>query len=253
VLCPANLEAVVERDFLEPAMRSVLYTKLVALVGYVRSGWCREFIVSYGLLHYVPFPALLAVDSSTLLRTGRPEVVFDPAAGKARSVAWLIGAALLVGDAPKLTDFVTEAGRYRQLYLSNHGTFHPDHLLAAGLRISSVETLTACIVCEHVRLACDIVVLIAIESGLRCARYRGKLICLDSSFLTASAQLFLRELTCTQITSITKSFVACDLLPKLFDGAVVPPKAVVKKHRPRPVLLAKVVHTRIRVFGPRSF
>jgi CHAT domain-containing protein/tetratricopeptide (TPR) repeat protein len=257
-LRPASLDAVVERHFLEPAIRSALYAMLVAPAEPLVKGRRQILIVPHGPLHYVPFPALIAADGETMLRPGGPEVVYGLSAstlvaaavpnpdgserrclavgyngsgrrrlrfaeGEARSVVQKTGGLGLVGDTAKLATVIAESGRYRWLHLSCHGAFHPDRPLASGLQISASEVLTAHAITERLRLTCDLVVLSACESGLSRVRRGDELIGLVNSFLTAGAGAVICSLW--QVDELSTRILFEAFYERLIDGET-PPRAL---------------------------
>lgn len=301
-LRPASLEAVVERHFLDPAIRSTLYTMLIAPAEHLIAGRLQVFIVPHGPLHYVPFPALVAPDGETLLRDGGPDIVYGLSAsalfttarkrprqpersclavgyngsgrrrlrfaeGEAHSVAQRTAGDSHIGDGVTRATVLAEAGRYRWLHVSCHGDFHPERPLASGLQIGPSEVLTALAVTKGLRLACELVVLSACESGLSRVRRGDELIGLVNGFLAAGAQavicslwqvdelstrilfeafyerlmqgepppralagaqLFLRGLTRLQLTALTRSLITYDVLPGLSGREAVGVSALVK-------------------------
>ncbi|MCK6623698.1 MAG: hypothetical protein DPW09_02060 [Anaerolineae bacterium] len=221
-LRPARLDSVVERHFLQPQIRRDLYNHLVAPVETLLQGKRRLYIVPHGPLHYIPFQALLAPDSDTLLRTDGPELIYAPSAtflwryrrtepsqapatclalgyngedaaqlhlaeAEAQSIAQLTKGRALVGAAPKKASLYQQAAHYRLLHLACHGEFDPDVPLASFLRLGPAETLTAQEVLESLHLQCDLVTLSACESGLSRVRRGDELIGFLRAFSYAGA------------------------------------------------------------------
>ncbi len=79
-LRPRQLDNIVELRFLKAAMRRTLYDRLIAPVTPLLAGKRRLYLVPHGLLHYVPFQALLTPEGETLLRDDGPQLVYAPSA-----------------------------------------------------------------------------------------------------------------------------------------------------------------------------
>ncbi|RLC71500.1 MAG: hypothetical protein DRI81_17635, partial [Chloroflexi bacterium] len=177
-LRPRQLDSVVERHFLDPQVRRVLYDRLIGPVEYLVRGKRRLYIAPHGPLHYVPFQALVAPDGETLLRQGGPQLIYGPSATllfssgakqpapaqssclalgydgagatrlhfageEAYNVARLTGGRALVGRSAKKEVLFDQAQDYRLLHFSCHGEFNPDDPLSSSLHLAPGETLTA--------------------------------------------------------------------------------------------------------------
>lgn len=221
-LRPRQLHNAVERHFLRPEIRRVLYDQLIAPVEDLLRSQRRLYLVAHGPLHYIPFQALLAPDGDTLLCQTGPELVYAPSATllfrygrlepghtpaaclalgyngqgetqlrfaeeEADSIARLTGGQALVGSAPKKPILYHQAAAYRRLHFSCHGEFDPDNPLASALRLGPDETLSALDVLDHLRLRCDLVTLSACESGLSRVRRGDELVGLTHAFMYAGA------------------------------------------------------------------
>jgi len=221
-LLPRRLDSVVERHFLEPQIRRTLYDRLIAPVAELLQGRQRLYLVPHGPLHYIPFQALVAPDGGTLLREEAPALIYGPSATilfhrvsertdqasttclaigyndqqgvrlcfaeeEAYGVAQLTGGTALVGPSPKKATLYSQAGNYRLLHFSCHGTFDPQAPLASALHLAPDEALTALDVLEHLHLCCDLVILSACESGLSRVRRGDELIGLMRAFMHAGA------------------------------------------------------------------
>ncbi len=228
-LRPRQLDSVVERHFLRPAVRGTLYQRLIGPVEHLIQDKQRLYIVPHGPLHYVPFQALVAPDGNTLLREDGPQLVYAPSAtllfspppkrpdstrvsclalgydGKeggrlhlaekeAHSIARLTGGRALVGSLPKKEILFSQAANYRLLHISCHGEFNPSAPLSSFLSLGPGETLTALEVIEHLRLCCDLVCLSACESGLNRVRRGDELVGLVRAFVYAGASALIATL-----------------------------------------------------------
>jgi len=228
-LLPRRLDSVVERHFLEPHIRRTLYDRLIAPIAGLLQDRQRLYLVPHGPLHYIPFQALIAPDGETLLREEAPVLVYAPSATilfhrmsertdqasttclaigyndqegvrlcfaeeEAYGVAQLTGGTALVGPSPKKATLYSQAGNYRLLHFSCHGTFDPQAPLASALHLASGEALTALDVLEHLRLGCDLVTLSACESGLSRVRRGDELIGLIRAFMHAGAPALISTL-----------------------------------------------------------
>jgi CHAT domain-containing protein/tetratricopeptide (TPR) repeat protein len=223
-LYPSHLDNPVERHFLQPVIRQMLYTRLIAPIAHQLPGMRRLYLVPHGPLHYIPFQALIAGDGTPLLHETSPPISYAPSAtilfrpiqdpaghtvqpclalgyngsepnrlrfgeDEARSVADLTGGTALTGPSPKKTTLYTTARQYRLLHLSCHGTFDPESPLSSALHLAPGETLTALDVLQHLRLQSDIVCLSACESGLSRIRRGDELVGLVRAFLYAGASI----------------------------------------------------------------
>src|SRR5262249_28674402 len=79
-LRPSQLNNVVERHFLDPAIRRMLYDRLIAPVAEILAGKTCVSRAPHGPLHYIPFQALLALDGRPLLRDDGPRLSYAPSA-----------------------------------------------------------------------------------------------------------------------------------------------------------------------------
>jgi CHAT domain-containing protein len=221
-LRPRHLGSIVQRHFIQLAIRRTLYNQLIAPAAEQLQGRRRVYLVPHGPLHYIPFHALIAPDGGTLLREDGPQFIYAPSASilfrhrpsrpdhalepglalgyngagatrlrfaeeEARSVAHLIGGQAVVGRRLKKAALYERAAHYRLLHLSCHGTFDPEAPLASALHLGPGETLTALNVLEHLRLHCDLVTLSACESGLSRVRRGDELVGLVRAFMYAGA------------------------------------------------------------------
>lgn len=223
VLSPAQRRQVVEDHFLEPAVRRMLYDRLIGPVAALAQGRRRLYIVPHGPLHSVPFGALLAPDGACLLNPEGPQLMFGLSASfllaqakwpvgstpwrslslgyngspqhplryaedEALMIARLTGGDAQVGAEPKLPFLFAKAMEYRLLHFSCHGLFDPDHPLRSALYLAPGEELTALEVLTNLHLRCDLVILSACESGLSQVRRGDELVGLLRAFLQAGAR-----------------------------------------------------------------
>jgi CHAT domain-containing protein/tetratricopeptide (TPR) repeat protein len=221
-LRPSQMDSVVERHFLAPAVRRALYDRLLAPIAPLLAGQQCIYLVPHGPLHYIPFQALLAPNGTTLLRADGPQLVYAPSATvlfryrrpqhpgadesclaigyngigasrlrfgeeEARSIARALDGQMLIGPAPKKALIYAEAAHYRMLHFSCHGMFNPDEPLRSALQIAPGEELTALDILDHLHLRCDLVTLSACESGLSRVRRGDELIGLVRAFTYAGA------------------------------------------------------------------
>lgn len=227
-LLPALLDSVVERHFLQPAVRRRLYDLLLGPARAEVSGARRLYLAPHGPLHYIPFQSLIAPDGDTLLREGGPELVYGPSATalfqaaapaaratrpllacgangagatrlrfaeeEALSVARLLGGDALVGPALGRGALCALAPDYRLVHLSCHGAFDPVQPLESALELGQGERLTALAVMQELRLSCALVVLSACESGLSRVRRGDELVGLVRAFRYAGAPAVLSTL-----------------------------------------------------------
>jgi len=228
-LRPQKLDSVVERHFLQPQIRRMLYDNLITPVEGLLRGRRRLYLVPHGPLHYTPFQALIASDGDTLLREEGPQLVYAPSAtllfrygraepgrapapclalgyngegvtrlrfaeDEARGVARLTGGQVLVGPSPKKAALYSQAANYRLLHLSCHGDFDPESPLASALHLAPGESLTALDVLHHLHLRCDLVTSSACESGVSRVRRGDELIGLIRAFMYAGAPALIATL-----------------------------------------------------------
>lgn len=228
-LRPSQLDSAVERHFLQPDIRRALYDRLIAPVEAFLRGRRRLYLAPHGPLHYIPFQALIAPDSTPLLRVDGPQLIYGPSASvlfrggraasgrapepclafgyngaganrlrfaeeEARGVARLAGGRALAGHAAKKAMLIEQATGCRLLHLSCHGSFDPDSPLNSALHLAPGEKLTAHDVLEHLHLTCDLVTLSACESGLSRVRRGDELVGLARAFLLAGAPALIATL-----------------------------------------------------------
>jgi CHAT domain-containing protein/tetratricopeptide (TPR) repeat protein len=229
ILRPSQLDSAVERHFLDPGTRRVLYDRLLALVAEALSGKHQLYIVPHGPLHYIPFQALIAPDGGTLLRGESPQLIYGPSATvlfrhrraepsrapkpclalgyngeepyrlrfaeeEARGVARLMGGDTLARATPKKDAIFAHAASYRLIHFSCHGNFNPEQPLSSALHLAPDEDLTAAEVIERLRLRCDLITLSACESGLNRVRRGDELIGMVRAFMVAGAPALLCSL-----------------------------------------------------------
>jgi len=232
-LRPQRLQSVVERHFLQPQTRRILYDQLIGPVEPLLIGKRRLYLVPHGPLHYIPFQALLAPDGETLLRENGPQLSYGSSATllfrkadetekaaellapfsclalgyngdeayqlrfteeEARRVAQVAGGRALTGPLPKKATLFREARYYQLLHLSCHGEFDPDNPLASALHLGPMETLTGLDVLDQLQLNCKLVILSACESGLSRVRRGDELIGLRRAFKYAGASALIATL-----------------------------------------------------------
>lgn len=231
-LAPHQTGAVVERHFLAPALRRLLYTKLLAPIADLLPGKRSLYLAPYGPLHFIPFAALLAADDQPLLQRAGPALSYTPsltlllaerrqpplansaplalgyngfsqegaapplryAEAEALMVAHLTGGQALIGARSKKAQLWLRHEQPRWLHFSCHGVFQVDTPLASRLQLGPDESLSAQEVLQSATLACDLVVLSACESGLSRAQRGDELLGLAYAFLQAGARVVLATL-----------------------------------------------------------
>jgi len=200
-LRPSDRYKVIERYFLRPDMGRFLYDHLITPVERLLPDKDWIYLIPHGILHYVPFQALLAADGDTLLRPAGPQLIYSPSAtllfrhwqvpanqslkpgltlgyngqgrlqlrfaeSEARKVTQLTAGRCLVGDSPKKETLFQSGPEYRLLHFSCHGYFDAEDFLKSYLYVAPNEYLSVQDVFEHLHLRCDLVTLSACESGL---------------------------------------------------------------------------------------
>ena len=174
-----------------PVILKNLHKFLIDPLGSVVTQAELLFIVPHGLLHYVPFHALLPdqtvlyAPSSTLLLdtiqsktpstqcgvlaigcnltvTARP---LHFAEIEAHVIATNIGDQTLLGINATRSAVLSQAKSYRYIHLACHGLFRPQNPMLSYLHLHDV-TLDANDVIQHLELNADLVVLSACETGL---------------------------------------------------------------------------------------
>ncbi|MCB8950357.1 MAG: CHAT domain-containing protein [Ardenticatenaceae bacterium] len=220
-LRPQQLDSVVERHFLESAIRRVLYDTLLAPAAAQLPGKQRLYLVPHGPLHYIPFAALFPQTSPTLVYAPSATFLFQArsphhaasakeclalgyngeaeqplrfAAAEARQVVQQLGGTALADDRPKKQTLLQQAAHYRWLHFSCHGDFQPDDPLASALYLSPQERLTVQEVLERLQLRSDLVTLSACESGLSRVRRGDDLVGFVRAFAHAGATAVLATL-----------------------------------------------------------
>lgn len=230
-LYPHQTSAVVERHFLAPALRRLLYTKLLAPIADLLPEKRTLYLAPYGPLHFIPFAALLAADDQPLLQATGPTVIYTPsvtllfaerrlsplanntmlalgyngptdagslplryAEAEALLVARLTAGQALTGDLPKKAHLWPPHVLPQRLHFSCHGVFQADAPLASRLQLGPNETLSAQEVLQCDALSCDLVVLSACESGLRRVLRGDELLGLAAAFLQVGASVVLATL-----------------------------------------------------------
>lgn len=221
-LQPDATGQVIERYLLQPAVRKILYHKLITPVADLLNQKTRLYVVPHGPYHYVPFPALLADDGDTLLRTAGPLLIYGPsttillrpppqlshpaqhtclaigyngvgalqlrfAASEAQRVAQLYDGVAWVNPVLDRTAFYAQARHYRLLHFSCHGEFKAAQPWASALYIGREQLLTAAEILQNLRLTCHLVTLSACESGLSQVRQGDEVIGLIRAFFAAGA------------------------------------------------------------------
>lgn len=229
VLQPSDLNNVVERHFLDPAIRRTLYDRLIAPVADLLPQQRRIYLAPHGPLHYIPFQALIAPDGETLLREDGPQIVYAPSAtillrpvarpgaaptedclalayngdeanrlnfgeDEARSIVRMMSGAVMDGSQLKKERLYALAQHYRCLHFSCHGIFDAETPLASSLSLAPGEHLTALDVIENLRLNCDLVCLSACESGLSRVRRGDELEGLTRAFFFAGTSVLVCSL-----------------------------------------------------------
>lgn len=103
-LYPSAVDAPVEEHFLDPAMRSALYTSLLAPAAHHLRDKRVIYVAPHGPLHYVPFQALVGGPGETLLQQAGPQLIYTPSASillRAHPVAQPSGVARTSEQAPR--------------------------------------------------------------------------------------------------------------------------------------------------------
>ena len=164
--------------------------RLIAPCAPLLAGKRWLYLVPYGLLHHIPFQALISPAGTTLLHETGPRLIYGPSASvlfrygraaagrapksclalgyngtgehrlnfgeeEARDIAKLTSGHALIGSTPKKETLYKQAARYRLLHLSCHGTFNPKSPLDSALLLAPNESLTASDVLEYLHLECD--------------------------------------------------------------------------------------------------
>jgi tetratricopeptide (TPR) repeat protein len=218
-LRPDNLENVVEDRFLRERMRRTLYDKLVTPAEKLLAGKQHLYLAPHGILHYIPFQALIAPDGDTLLRRAGPLLIYTPSATllftrpprpqepaqtlpaclaigyndldlsaaeqEASKIVALMGGQTMLGGSIQKAEIYKQAPRYQFIHFSCHGEFNPEAPLESFLCLAPEELLTAVDVIQHLRLRCDLVTLSACESGLSRVLRGDELMGLPRAFMYA--------------------------------------------------------------------